>query len=468
MDELLRNYRLIMKSAGVDQRVTDTFIRYLAQVLTGETGNLSNQEITPPNSNKLINYQQLDDSSTINLGKLAVVKLNGGLGTTMGLNKAKSLIKIKDNLNFLDITLRQINVLNKSNDCRVPLVLMNSFNTNSDTLEYLSKCSKELNIDMPLCFIQSKYPRVRQEDYYPFQHPYDETYNWNPPGHGDIYQSVYSSGILKRLLDKGIEYIFISNADNLGAYVDTKIFNYMIDNRLPFLMEVCLRQEVDKKGGHLAQLSHSEQKTCGKPRNDEAGNLILREVAQCPQDELNQFQDISLYRYFNTNNIWVNLKELKTHLENEKLDLPLIVNKKTIGGTRVIQIETAMGAAISVFKGSKALIVPRLRFAPVKKTSDLLTIRSDAYKLNGNYITVLNDECQNVPLVDLDEKYYKSLSQLESHFPYGAPSLKQCRRLKVEGDITFGENIQIIGSVVLKAKNARKIENMIIDQNIYF
>src|SRR5690606_26731533 len=146
------------------------------------------------------------------------------------------------------------------------------------------------------------------------------------------------------------------------------------EKQLPFLMEVADRTRADSKGGHLAR------------RPD--GQLILREIAQCPPDELEKFQDIDRYGYFNTNNLWLHLPTLRKILDERKgvLGLPLIRNEKPVDPTnlksyRVYQLETAMGSAIAVFPGAQAVCVPRTRFLPIKKNNDLLVLWSDAYCL---------------------------------------------------------------------------------------
>ena len=123
---------------------------------------------------------------------------------------------------------------------------------------------------------------------------------------------------------------------------------------------------------------------------------MLREIAQTPDEDVDAFQDTSKHRYFNANTIWLNLPRLKETLDAQDgvLGLPMIVNRKTVdpgdkSSPDVIQLETAMGAAIDVFDGAQALHVPRERFIPVKTTNDLLVVRSDAYELDDDFKLVL-------------------------------------------------------------------------------
>ncbi len=438
-----------MASAGLNDEVIRTFSKYYSQLVEGNTGKLSNEDIDAPNRRNLVMYENLNEVDDSLLDSLAVIKLNGGLGTSMGLDRAKSLLQVKGDMTFLDILSRQILSLRNKYSCQTPLIFMNSYNTQADTLELLANY-KELKIsNLPLDFLQNMFPRIKRDDFTALNLE-DDNSNWNPPGHGDIYGALNSSGILDQLIDKGIKYAFISNSDNLGAIVDQKILSYMASNDVPFIMEVCKRTEMDKKGGHLAQTKE--------------GNLILREVAQCPEDEIEEFQDIRKFSYFNTNNLWVNLEALKQTLElnNNVLELPLIINPKVVEETPVYQIETAMGAAINVFEGAKALVVPRSRFAPVKKTNDLLLIWSDLYKLNSSYQIVLTEGVEKIPVIDLDPDYYKTVQQLTNHFK-DVPSLIQCTSLQVKGNVFFGKNVLMRGDVVIESEEKERISDTIYD-----
>ncbi|RLC52649.1 MAG: UTP--glucose-1-phosphate uridylyltransferase [Candidatus Cloacimonadota bacterium] len=444
MNNHLNEFVQIMAREGLHKTVIDSFAFYYRKLIEGEKGKLSEKEIAPPHHSNLINYEEISRKNTSLLEKLVVVKLNGGLGTSMGLKKAKSLLRVKKDLNFLDIIARQILFVREQTNIDIPLLFMHSFNTRDDSLSYLKKYPELKLPEFPLDFLQNKFPRIKEADFSPYKNK-DEKKNWNPPGHGEIYLVMQISGILEKLLDAGKEYVFISNSDNLGAVVDEKIITFIEENQIPFLMEVCRRTESDKKGGHLAQTK--------------TGRLILREVAQCPEDEVEQFQNIDKYKYFNTNNLWVNLKALKRKLaeNNNFLPLSLIVNPKTVDGEKVIQLETAMGAAISIFDGAKALIVGRDRFTPVKKTNDLLAVWSDAYELLPNYKLALIKELSEPPEIILDERYYKTIEQLEEHFAEGVPSLKKCSRLEITADVYFGKNVILKGNV--KIDRSGKIEN---------
>jgi UTP--glucose-1-phosphate uridylyltransferase len=318
---------------------------------------------------------------------------------------------------------------------------MNSFVTHTATMAALERY-RELAQALPLAFMQSENPKIWTETLQPAEWPDDPSKEWCPPGHGDIYASLVASGMLETLLNGGYEYAFVSNADNLGAVLDPAILGYFAQEKLPFLMEVADRTAADRKGGHLAQ------------RPD--GQLILRELSQCPPDEVDLFQDITRYRYFNTNNLWLHLPSLRQLLakHNNLLDLPLIRNEKPIDPTRltsprVYQLETAMGSALALFEGAQALCIPRSRFIPVKKCNDLLLLWSDAYELSEEYLPRLACASSDPPLVTLDDAYYALIGDLRLRFPHGAPSLCQASTFSVKGDVHFGRNVVVRGDVCI-------------------
>ena len=193
------------------------------------------------------------------------------------------------------------------------------------------------------------------------------------------------------------------------------------------------------------------------------GGLLLRETAQVPDEDQGAFEDISVHRYFNANNIWVSLRALDEKLREGVLELPMIVNRKTVDPTdssspEVVQLETAMGAAIGVFEGAAAVHVPRDRFVPVKKTNDLLVVRSDAYVLQDDWTVRLVSEREGVPPhVELDSDHFKLIRDFEERFGEGPPSLAACRRLDVVGDVGFGRDVVVRGSV--RVEGPRRIED---------
>jgi UDP-N-acetylglucosamine pyrophosphorylase len=433
-----------MRAAGMSPAAIRAFQHSYDQLAAGATGLVPENSIEP-----ITNLPRLEDAALVApnpalLSQSAIVKLNGGLGTSMGLEKAKSLLVVKEGLTFLDLIVKQVLYLRREH--RVPLrfLLMNSFSTSRDTLEFIRRYP-ELGRPETLELRQSQVPKVDAVTLRPASWPANPQLEWCPPGHGDLYPSLLGSGWLDRLLAAGVKFMFVSNADNLGATLDPRLLSYFANSRTPFLMEVAERTSADRKGGHLAQ---------------RRGKLLLRESAQCPEPDQPAFQDVSRHRFFNTNNLWIRLESLKAALEAQGgfIPLPLIRNSKTIDPRQkdspaVFQLETAMGAAIECFPGAGAVVVPRSRFAPVKTTADLLALRSDAYVLGADFRVCLAVASGEPPSIDLDPQHYKLADQLEAKLAGGVPSLKECKSLSVRGPVLFRSD-QIFKGAVTVANGA--------------
>jgi UTP--glucose-1-phosphate uridylyltransferase len=433
-----------MRAEGVADAAIATFAELYQRLVSGETGLIAEADIEPVES--LPDADDLPEGGAEVLDQAVVLKLNGGLGTSMGLDAPKSLLEVKPGLTFLDLTARQILALRERHAARLPLVLMNSFSTREPSLELLARYP-ELAADVPADFLQSKEPKLLADTLRPARRPADPGLEWCPPGHGDLYTALATSGMLEALLDAGYRYAFVANVDNLGAVLDPRILGWFAREQIPFLMEVADRTEADRKGGHLAR------------RRD--GGLVLREIAQTPDEDVEAFQDIRRHRFFNTNNLWLDLRALDALLRARDgvLGLPMIVNRKTVDprdgdSPAVIQLETAMGAAIGVFDGARALRVPRSRFAPVKTTDDLLALRSDAYVVTEAAHVTLAPERDGPPIVELDSRFFRRVGDFEARFAEGAPSLVGCRSLTVAGDVAFGRDVVVRGSVRVEQDGA--------------
>jgi UTP--glucose-1-phosphate uridylyltransferase len=334
------------------------------------------------------------------------------------------------------------------------VLLMNSEATREETLQAIKE-HPELDAGLPTDFMQSMVPKLDAEELEPASWPDAPSMEWAPPGHGDVYGALRRSGMLERLLDRGFRHAMISNSDNLGATLDPRIAAFVAAEEVPFLMEVVEGTEADRKGGHIA-------------RRKEDGQLVLREVAQTPDEDAESFRDYRRWRYYNTNNLWIDLRVLAETLERSDgvLELPLIVNRKTVDprdsdSTPVLQLESAMGAAIGSFEGASLLLVPRTRFVPVKTTDDLLVMRSDVYEMSDEDMVVrpVPDRAENLPYVELDSRFYKLLDEFESRFPEGPPSLREAERLVVHGDVTFGADVVVRGAVEIERDAPDRIED---------
>ncbi|WP_067780767.1 UTP--glucose-1-phosphate uridylyltransferase [Actinomyces vulturis] len=432
-----------MREGGVAQAAIDVFTHYYKAVETGATGLIPEETIEPLTEiDSLETVEITDDEAREALSKTVLIKLNGGLGTSMGMDKAKSLLPVRDGKSFLDLIVNQVQKAREHYGVTLPLIFMDSFRTREDTLEALSK-HPGIEVDgLPLDFLQNREPKLRADDLTPVEWEADPELEWCPPGHGDIYTALVASGVLDALIDKGYRYAMTSNSDNLGATPSAQIAGWFAQSGAPYAPEMCRRTPADVKGGHLA-IRKSD------------GRVILRDTAQTPKDQMHYFTDQFRHPFFHTNNLWFDLIVLRDTLKerNGILGLPLIKNAKTVdpadsSSTPVIQMETAMGAAVEAFEGATAIEVPRSRFLPVKTTNDLLLVRSDVYELDD--MGALVQRGDQACVISLDSRYYKTIHEFEKRFPYGPPSLRRATKLTVDGDWTFGKGVKIVGSVRLE------------------
>src|SRR3954447_5795975 len=283
-----------MRAAGVADLAIRNFEHYYRLLEEGDAGVLPESEIEPvdevPDAEEL---EDGGDAAREALDRTLVLKLNGGLGTSMGMTRAKSLLEAKDGLSFLDVIARQVLHLRERSGARLPLVLMNSFYTRDDSLHALERYP-ELEADIPLDFVQDKVPKLLADSLRPAEWSADRDLEWAPPGHGDLYTALVAGGMLETLLDHRHQYGFVSTSDNLGATLEPRILSWFAREEIPFLMEAADRTEADRKGGHLA-------------RRAGHGGLLLRGIAQTRDSDEDAFQDVGRHRYFNTNTLWVNL-----------------------------------------------------------------------------------------------------------------------------------------------------------------
>jgi len=443
MIEMFRPFGLKMEEQGIPPIVINVFKCYYSRLLYGAQGKLPEDELLPLTDHEVPEYESLASYAEVGrqaMGHAVVIKLNGGLGTSMGLEKAKSLITVKDDMTFIDLIIGQMRMLREKHGKNIPLLFMNSFKTHLDTMLKVEGFDNGPG-GLPLAFLQHRYPKILNKDLSPANWPANPELEWNPPGHGDLFTALVTSKVLRKLLDRGIHYAFISNSDNLGAVMDESLLGFMVQEGAPFVMEVAGRTVSDRKGGHLARLRTN-------------GRLVLREIAQCLDRDLDAFQDITRHRFFNTNSLWVDLRAMeKVFVVNGMMPLDLILNPKTLDprnpkSPAVIQIETAMGSAVSAFESAQAVKVPRTRFAPVKTTSDLLVVMSDCYHVSEDKTVVpAPARAGHMPEVHLDGKYYKKIDDFMERFPIEAPSLIECESFEVKGDVRFEEGVKAVGKV---------------------
>ena len=446
----LKRARDKMAAAGVDEVAIETFAHYFRLLEHGETGMIPESSIEPVEMESLATVAISDEDAAEAIRTTAVIKLNGGLGTSMGMDRAKSLLCVRRGLSFLDIIARQVLHLRKEYDATLPLIFMNSFRTSADTMAALARYTDLPVEGLPLEFLQNKEPKLLVKDLSPASWPKDPDLEWCPPGHGDLYTALRGTGLLERLIEAGYQRVFVSNSDNLGAVPEARVAGWFATSGAPFAIEAVRRTPSDRKGGHFA-------------RRKIDGRIVLRETAQTPDADKGALADLDRHTYCSTNNLWFDLAAMKQALDVRQgiLGLPLIRNVKPLDPSdpstpEVIQIETAMGAAIEVFEGSRLIEVGRERFVPVKTTDDLLVLRSDVYDLGQDF--VLDQAAAELPYVDLDDDYYKLVGEFDKRFPDGAPSMKKASSLRVAGDWTFGHGVQVVGDVSLEATSAQRID----------
>lgn len=440
-ENALEQCLLKMRAAGISQAAIDNFGHYWRLCASGATGLIREDSIRP-----LLDPPQLDqvdvseDAARAALQQTVMIKLNGGLGTSMGLDRAKTLLTVRDGKNFLDLIVDQVRYAREHYDARLPLVFMDSFRTSDDTLAHLAG-HPGLAVDgLPLDFLQNAEPKILASDLSPVSWPADPTLEWCPPGHGDLYPALLGTGLLDALLDAGFRYASVANGDNLGAAPDARLAGWFAASGAPYAAEVCPRTINDRKGGHLAVRIADDQ-------------LILRDTAQTAPEEMDFFTDEHRHPYFHANNLWLDLAQLRAILTERKgvLGLPLIRNEKTVdpadaSSPKVIQLESAMGAAIEVFPGATAIAVGRDRFLPVKTTNELLLLRSDVFDLGVD--GRLQAQVARIPEIDLDPKHYRLVEDFDRLVTV-VPSLRDADALVVRGEWHFDARVAISGELEL-------------------
>jgi UTP--glucose-1-phosphate uridylyltransferase len=341
----------IIPNISLSKITTNNLTSNVRDHILSQNNYIEKQNNMNPNSIQFFNKDYLN--------KIAIVKFNGGLGTTMKCNGPKGCMEAVNGLSFLEISIEQIINMNKEFETNIPFVLMNSKFTEEDTNKQLEKYRNKLDI---FTFNQNFMHRFNADKLNNGIMELDSSQY--PPGTGDFYNSFVNSGIKDTLMKKGIEYIFISNIDNLGATFDYNILSWIIQNEFPFTMELCKRTDGEKKGG--APVMWNDKKH-------------LLEVAQVPENQMNIFTDLSIFPYFNTNNLWIKLDCI---IEN--MPLYVISNPKVVENRKLVQLEAVVGMAFSNFSNSQILYVERNRFHPVKTIEQYEDLKNN-YTLDKNF-----------------------------------------------------------------------------------
>ena len=431
----LSEFKTALEPLGLSHEAQSEFLHLFTRFKQSRTNSVEWGAIRSPDPSRLVSYEALaapDDTQTADaLSRLAVCKLNGGLGTSMGCVGPKSSIAVKNGQSFLDLILLQLEHIGKTGKVNIPLLLMNSFHTHQETLKLLESRKTSFSVE---CFQQNRFLRIDKDTDQPLDPNLLGEDAWYPPGHGDIYSCLKSQGLMDRLLSEGKELLFVSNADNLGAVVDARIAHYMLANDIPFVMEMTPKTPADIKGGTLYE--------------DSEAKLHLLELAQVPSKHVDEFCSTRKFTVFNTNNIWINLRHLKQRMEQGPMDLNLIVNDKQVAGRPIIQLETAIGAGLESFDGAKGLVVGRDRFLPVKNTSDLMLIQSNLFVFeNGRMVRNPTFNQKTLPLVTWKAPF-TDLEEFQKRIPV-IPDMRELQFLEMAGEVYFEGEVSLKGRVTL-------------------
>ncbi len=206
-------FEIKMTAAGMGDAAIRAFRRNYEALLREETGLIPEETIT--SAERLPTLELIADDAPADAAMLAqavVIKLNGGLGTGMGLQGPKSLLAVRDGVNFLDLMVRQILDLRKTSGAKVRLLLMNSFSTSADTLAHLERYEADGLADAAeVELMQNQIPKIDAATLQPAEWPADPALEWCPPGHGDLYPALVGIVWLDRLLAEGFKSAFFSN-----------------------------------------------------------------------------------------------------------------------------------------------------------------------------------------------------------------------------------------------------------------
>src|SRR3712207_222851 len=164
-----------MRAAAVPEPAIAVFRRQYERLAAGERGLIPGTELEPVGA--VPRLEDLPEAPPDALAHTAVIKLNGGLGTTMGLDRAKSLIEARDGRTFLDLIVAQVAALRARHHVQLPLLFLDSFRTQADTLAAVGGAGRVDSV------LQHREPRLRARDLHPIEWPADPREEWCPPGH---------------------------------------------------------------------------------------------------------------------------------------------------------------------------------------------------------------------------------------------------------------------------------------------
>ena len=261
-----------MVAAGVDEVAIETFAHYYRLLEHGETGMIPESSIEPLDMESLADVEVSDEDAAAAIRTTAVIKLNGGLGTSMGMDRAKSLLCVRRGLSFLDIIARQVLHLRKRVRRPAAADLHEQLPHVRPTPWPRSRATRTSPVDgLPLEFLQNKEPKLLVKDLSPVSYPKDPDLEWCPPGHGDLYTALRGTGLLDRLIDAGYRNASSSPTPTTSARCPTPGSPAgSPTSGAPFAIEAVRRTPSDRKGGHFA-------------RRKTDGRIVLRESGADPR-----------------------------------------------------------------------------------------------------------------------------------------------------------------------------------------
>jgi UTP--glucose-1-phosphate uridylyltransferase len=373
------------------------------------------------------------------LEQTVVILMNGGV-SKMDFKTPRSALTVEKNgitQTLLDCRLAQINALNVEFGVDLPIILMNSFLTNTETNHNLQKYQ---NLKIKILH-QGMYPLMYKTNLSPIPQSKNDP-NWSPPGSAEIFVLLKTTGLLDELLKEGKKFAFLSDVENLGATIDPKLLYHVEQKQINLLLEVTPRTK--SEGNFMG----------GVPVLFRKKQHIL-ELSQVPmhirQTRFN-FQD---FKYLNTNNIWISLQTLA---KIEKISMDWALHSKMQKGREVVYIDTPVSMAIQSFPNPTAITVPRQRYRQVHHTSHLLAVQSDLYVLeNGNFKLNPKRIPPTEPLLKLGDGF-KTLDDYQKRFSCGPPSLLEIDHLTVSGEVNFGSDVVLKGTVIIVADAGSRID----------
>ena len=185
----------------------------------------------------------------------------------MGMDRAKSLLRVRGDQTFLDIIAGQVLAARAATGARLPLVLMNSFRTQRRHPPGARRLPRPApSTALPLDFVQNREPKLRADDLTPVEWPATRTSSGARRATATSTPRCRRPACSQALLDAGFRYATVSNSDNLGAAPDARIAGWFAASGAPFAAEVARRTPADRKGGHLVVRRRTAGSSCARPR----------------------------------------------------------------------------------------------------------------------------------------------------------------------------------------------------------